>query len=90
VVEDTTVPELKLQLRGCDSLFVTGDTLAMWRDHSGNLFWSEHPRIVRAKRQLLEALHARARYREVESVIRLLRRLTRSIRTKPGQHTDGG
>lgn len=60
VAEDEGLGSTRQKLRSYDSLFITGETLAMWRDHAGTLFWSEHPDIVAGKRQLLATLRTRS------------------------------
>ena len=72
-----------------DSLFIIDDAHATWRDHAGNLMWTVHPDLVRAKRKLLEDLRSRAAYAEKADVVALLMRFSDIIGRQPGQADSG-
>jgi len=81
VAEDDALGPLETSLHDVDALLVVGRSLAMWRDHSGMLYWSEHPRFVAAKRGILRRFAARARYRHPVDVLTLLQGLRAAAAT---------
>ena len=81
MADDTLQLGLRAQFRDGDSLFVSGNALVMWRDHSGTLYWSEHPQIVCAKRSAIRRCATRTAYRNPPEVIQVLQRLLRSARS---------
>lgn len=69
VADDDALRPVRQKLRSYDSLFITGQSLAMWRDRAGTLFWSEHPEIVAGKRQLLETFRTRSLFAHDEDTL---------------------
>lgn len=69
VADDEALRGARQKLKSYDSLFITGQTLAMWRDRAGTLFWSEHPDIVAGKRQLLETFRTRSLFARDEELL---------------------
>jgi transcriptional regulator with XRE-family HTH domain len=88
IVADGDVDTTKV-FHASDSLFLIGDTCAAWRDHAGNLMWTVHPDLVRAKRRLLEDLRSHARYAAKGDVVALLMRFSDTIGRQPGQRGSG-
>jgi hypothetical protein len=79
IVKDDDTDNLKPAFRDYDWIGVFGESLVLWRHHSGRIAWSEHPEITDSYRRLLKVLEGRATIHRRTEVLEFLDRLDESI-----------
>jgi hypothetical protein len=79
VIQDLDARPFKAALRDYDSIGVFGDSLVLWRYHSGRIAWSEHLAHIKPYRNMLNKLQKRSTYFKRQDVLDLLSELCASI-----------
>jgi hypothetical protein len=77
LAEEDEIQGLLPFLKDCDTRLLFGESLCLWRDHRGNITWSEHPRIVYQQKELFGTLFRKARFKKAAEVVAKLKAMQR-------------
>ena len=79
IIKDEDADNLKPAIHDYDLIGAFGESLVLWRHHSGRIAWSEHPEMTDRYRWLLKALKRRAAIQGSTEVLEFIDRLVESI-----------
>ena len=82
IVKDECAESLKA-LRNYEFLGAVDDLITVWRYHSGDIGWSEHPSYTKPHRQLLDRLALGSLFQDVNETVEYLRSLQNRLRRGP-------
>lgn len=79
IINDRDVGRVRTTFRDYDSVGVFDESFVLWRYHSGQIVWSEHPEQVKRYHKMLKGLESNARECGETKAEKLIERLVTSI-----------